>query len=74
MFPPRGKIEDYNFHIALCLTSFLKHVSPLTSVTLACNILLRMLPTNNRSNDIEYLKVKKCIQMNKILVFLYSSI
>ena len=32
VFSHRGNFEYYNFHIAQCLTSFLKHVSPLTSV------------------------------------------
>ena len=29
---PRENFAGYDFHIAQCLTSFLKHVSPLTSV------------------------------------------
>ena len=75
--PPRGNFEDDDFHIAQCLTCVLKHVSLLTSVTYACNILLYMLPIKNRSNDIESLKSKpvlKAIQRNKILAFLYSPI
>ena len=30
---PQGNFAYYDFHIAQCLTSFLKHVSPLLSVT-----------------------------------------
>ena len=37
----------------------LKYVSPLTSAALARNIMLRMLPTKNRSNVMECLQVKK---------------
>ena len=44
---------DYDFHIALCLRSFLKHVSPLLSVALSCNIELRTLPTENQSFTVE---------------------
>ena len=31
--PPRGNFGDYNFHVVQCHTTFLKHVSPLTTIT-----------------------------------------
>ena len=59
---PGVDLGDYDFHIAQYFTSCLKHVSPLTTIKYACNILLRMLPIRNHSNDIECLKVKNVIR------------
>ena len=43
--PPRGNFLHYNFQILHYISHKMKYVSPLRVAVLACNIMLRTLPT-----------------------------
>ena len=43
--PPRGNFVHYNFQMLHYISHKMKYVSPLKVAPLACNIMLRTLPT-----------------------------
>ena len=47
--PPRGNFVHYNVTILHYISLKMKYVSPLRVAALACNIMLRMLPTKTLS-------------------------
>ena len=58
--PPRGNFGHYDFLILQCLSYKMRHVSPLRSVALSCNIKITYVTPQN---------VKKSFGVNAIIPF-----